>query len=113
MIISMAAMLAIGAMEGILLFYAKTTGPKVILNHFSVYHVFLGLLLVIIAEISGAWIYLPLMIILQDTTSKLVPEWRWFEPESWINWPFKRMFCYIPIPYIILIAIFIILKVYS
>lgn len=95
----------LGIMEGELLQRAKTTGRKILFNHFSLYHFFLGsvfVLLIVIADWSIYWHVLPYIIIVQDVSSKLSQtDGQWYNKGDWSLWPFYN-FNLIPIWFILL-----------
>ena len=82
-----------GFLEGILLRYAKTTGPKIFLNHFSLYHFILAVFILYVSPLY----YLPLAILLQDLSSNITSTKPFFG--KWIMWPFDSLFLGFPFIY--------------
>jgi len=95
-----------GILEGILLEKAKTTGKKIIFDHFSLYHILLGIFFLFLAWLGNFWWVLPTFILLQDTASKLTPKLEWFKPGDWMTWPTNKLyFGFLPLSYIVLILL--------
>ena len=98
-----------GICEGLLLQKAKTTGDKIIFDHFSLYHVFLGVFFFLLAWLGNFWWMIPFFILLQDLCSKLTQELEWFKPGDWMTWPtYKLYFGFLPLSYIFLITLSVI-----
>lgn len=86
------AVFFIGLAEGVYLIFFHTTGPKVIAGHFSVYHIFLLLLLIAVC----GW-YLPIGIALQDVISNstdFIYKGQKGDPRlfgDWVKWPHTKL----------------------
>lgn len=95
-----------GVLEGILLSISGTTGDKIFLNHFSVYHLILALFFIILSW--GRFKHLPILILIQDLASNLtmgaMPQ-----AGDWITWPTYQLVFNLPLVYWLLSAIWIIL----
>lgn len=101
--------IVIGILEGQLLYRAGTTGRKIILNHFSLYHFFLLVLFILIPTIAGFkeyWSLLGIMIVIQDAASKLNPQLKWYKSGDWALWPLDRLYIGLPWWYIVLPVLF-------
>lgn len=99
-----------GLMEGQLLRRAGTTGKKVFLNHFSLYHIQLFLLFIAVCYFwdHAYWPVLFLYALMQDIGS-YIGMWTLPDKKDWINWPFYyQIFGFIPVTYLILSALYIV-----
>jgi len=95
MIIIISALL--GTMEGILLRDRGSTGKKILFGHFSLYHILLILVFLSLTWLTGEYYLLPYLILVQDVSSKLMPEMKWFEEGSWATWPTGKLYLKLPL----------------
>ncbi len=112
MIILVVFSIIYGALEWELLQRAKSTGPKVILGHFSLYHFYMLILFLLVAAPDIHLI--PLMILIEDLSYRLA-KGEWVQKGDWLEWKLGGFYLagmYLPVTYI-LMAILSIMGIYA
>ena len=111
--------LAFGYLENSWLSIHKTTGDKVILGHFSIYHLIMLIVFItasmfsLIAGKLDGWKNVPIMVMVEDIFFWFA-KGSWIEEGDWIAWNFGGFFVWdFFVPYIYLTVLLLAVLLYS